>query len=203
MRTRASVEHGWRCARRIARSWLALGVQGLFLACVLAAVGVPYIFFEDLVLGEWQLSWFETARSLLDGSLNEKTRNPDAVREFGVYAGMFIAGSIAAGVWLRFGLAHWKRVPAHLAWAIALALALILPPTIEDIHRVLTGINTRPVGVLPEERLSRAGAGVISALVAIAGAPVGRILDRTWHRKHARLLAKRRRSLRKLRRPTA
>ncbi|MEQ8769494.1 MAG: hypothetical protein RIB60_03180 [Phycisphaerales bacterium] len=203
VRTRASVELGFRRVKRAARSWLALLAQAIMLALFLTAIMAPYLRIEDLILRDWRLGWGEAIRAITSGTLTDETRDADAMAMLGVPVGIFVAGAVGLGAWLRFGLGHWKLPVSHGVWIIVVLSFLTVPPLVELARSQFITGHVRIDGLAADERVGRLAAACASALVAIAGTPLGRMLDQTWKRQRARLLAKRRRKIRELRRPPA
>ncbi len=201
VRTRASVERLFRRVQRTRRSVLALLAQGIMLALFLLAVCAPYLRIEELVLRDWRMSWTDATRALMSATLADETREPDAQAMLAAPVGVLVAGCVMAGVWLRFGLGHWRLAFAHGAWIVVVFLTLTLPPLVGLAHNEVTGMYERIIGLKADERAGRLVVAVLSAFIALAGTPLGRMLDRAWAHQRTRLFAKRRRRTRDFRRP--
>ncbi len=203
VRTRASVERGFRRVRAAARSWLALLGQGVLLALVLTAVIAPYQRIEDLILRNWRMGWVESARAIASGTLADETGDADAMALLGVPSGVFIVGAVALGAWIRFGLGHIRLPVAHGVWVVVAFLSLTVPPLVLLAQAEFIPHHRQIHGLTADERAGRLAASCLSALIAVAGTPLGRALDQAWRHQRSRLFAARRKQLRELRRPPA
>lgn len=184
-------------------AWLGLLAQGIMLALFLTALAAPYFRIEELVLRDWRLEWGEALRAVRTNSLAAETPDADANAMLAVPFAVFIMGAVGLGAWLRFGLGHWRRPLAHAAWIVIAIAFMTVPPLIELARAEFVSHPSRIVGLRWDERMGRVVAAVASGIVAVAGTPIGRLLDASWARQRSRLLARRRRKLRTLRRPDA
>lgn len=183
---------GWRRARVATRSWLALLVQAGAALLAIAATMPPLLLAEDWVTRSWHLSWPAFFRALATGSLGDLVTSPNPTRTTAPLLGFFVLGSVAAGAWTAAGLAHWRRAPALLAWALILALALSVDPVATRLAH-LAGV-LRADEVIPlRDWAWRLAFAAASALIAIAGVPIGRLVLRVWRSQGPVLRARARR----------